>query len=175
MNRERFEELRRKFADIPPHESVDAVAEEAIAGAESLLVEVERLRAEVSWLSWEVCLQCGVSNEHLRECMSAPNHKPVVNANMGQSFREQLALQAEVEALRARAVPAVVWPEDQRLPAKIGRFELFVTRVNDANCWDWYVYPGEDIEEMEGGDAGSLEDARRDCEAAFLRLVGVRE
>lgn len=83
------------------------------------------------------------------------------------------ALEAELAALRTRAVPAIVWPDDPREPAKAGCFELLVARIcNEDRDWHWYVYPGEDLEEIEGGEADSLEDARRDCEAAFLRLVG---
>ena len=79
----------------------------------------------------------------------------------------------ENAALRARAVPEVVWPEDPKGSANVGVFELEAVRICNADHdWRWYIYPGEETEEIGCGDADSLEDARRDCVAAFLRLIG---
>ena len=85
------------------------------------------------------------------------------------------ALEAENVALRLRVVPAIVWPDDPREPAKFGVFELFASRIcNAEQDWSWDIHPGDDAAEMTSGYADTLEDARRDCEAAFLRLVGCK-
>jgi hypothetical protein len=46
MDEARLKELKRQFAETAPYEPVDAIADEALSGVESLLAEVRRLEAE---------------------------------------------------------------------------------------------------------------------------------
>ena len=88
-------------------------------------------------------------------------------------------LEAENVALRARAVPEVVWqdlaPElggCAESIAKSGEFALVVYRWGDERAYSIRV----DETRIRGSmpKAVSLADCKSACKAAFLRLVGVK-
>lgn len=139
-------------------------------GTLKLIAEIRRLEAERDWLVEEVCQQTGVTLDHLRECMEAPNHKPVVNVKMGEKWRDIFALQAENAALRARAVPEVVWSDPTDItPARAKFGKLLLIAWEDG---EWRILFGE--EQLVEGDTADLETAKSACVASFLRLVGVQ-
>lgn len=80
------------------------------------------------------------------------------------------ALEAENAALRARAVPEVVWPEG-RVYVDVG--ELRLVARPDGEWWV-EITTENDTEEMVSGHETSLELAQSACRSAFLRLVGVK-
>lgn len=79
-------------------------------------------------------------------------------------------LEAENAALRARAVPEVVWPEG-RIYVDMG--ELRLVARPDGEWWV-EITTENDTEEVVSGHEASLELAQSACRGAFLRLVGVR-
>ena len=83
------------------------------------------------------------------------------------------ALEAENAALRARAVPALEWDNDE---AQAGLFECSISPLTDGD-FDWFiVWPGEEAGtiNLEEGTEPTREEAEDACEAAFLRLVGCK-
>lgn len=116
--------------------------------------------------------------DHIRRLQADLANLETVFAETAQELgckQDNEAILEAIAALRLRAVPAIVWPDDPRGPAKFGVFELFTSRIcNAEQDWSWDIHPGDDAAEMTSGYADTLEDARRDCEAAFLRLVGCK-
>ena len=79
---------------------------------------------------------------------------------------EAARLQAELTALRTRAVPAIVWFGND---AESGRFTLQVYRYRSG--WTFRICRGPVF--IEGGAVFETDDvAKGECETAFLRLVG---
>ena len=79
-------------------------------------------------------------------------------------------LQADNAALRARAVPDVMWPEG-RIYVDMG--ELRLVARPDGEWWV-EITTENDTEEVVSGHEASLELAQSACRGAFLRLVGVK-
>ena len=91
-----------------------------------------------------------------------------------EGIRELLArvetLEAENAALRARAVPEVVW---DGMLAEVGGFILEVR--GGFVGWSWAIWRNGTIVSNGGGMTGGTEgQAKAHCESAFLRLVGVK-
>ena len=78
-------------------------------------------------------------------------------------------LEAENAALRARAVPEVVW--DGMLAVAGG----FILEVRGGFVgWSWATWRNGAVVSNGGMTGGTEEQAKAHCEAAFLRLVGVQ-
>lgn len=114
-----------------------------------------------------------MTEEELNAIGAAPSHVGVLKL-----IAEVRRLEAENAALRARAVPAVVWPEDPRESARVGDLELEVCQILNQppeSSFHWAVRiwdAGEYADGLLVGAAPSLDLARSACEAAFLRLIG---
>ena len=80
------------------------------------------------------------------------------------------ALQAENAALRARAVPEVVWSDPTDItPARAKFGKLLLIAWEDG---EWRILFGE--EQLVEGDTADLETAKVACVADVLRLVGAQ-
>ena len=96
----------------------------------------------------------------------------VLPGDVGRLVAEVRRLQAENAALRARAVPAVVWGEP-------GEFDPAVATPGDFRllAWDdgtWRIVLGGHKIEKGMAEVQTLDAAKSGCEAAFLRLVGCK-
>jgi hypothetical protein len=100
-----------------------------------------------------------------------------INLRAIELAAENRALKAENAALRARAVPAIVW---NRFPmasrAQVGAFRLTVEWLYQGNStmrWRWWIDMG-DTRVANGSELGyaTCEEAEGEAGAAFLRLVG---
>lgn len=118
--------------------------------------EIQRLQAIIDNAS---ACSCDPDVGHVCE-----NHYPEWAA------RKIEQLEAENVALRARAVPEVVWPEG-RIYVDMG--ELRLVARPDGEWWV-EITTENDTEEVVSGHEASLELAQSACKAAFLRFVGVQ-
>jgi hypothetical protein len=84
-----------------------------------------------------------------------------INLRAIELAAENRALKAENAALRARAVPAIVWEGEI---ARAGSFGL----TSNGEIWFVCVKVGEQVIVLLKGKTGG----KPACEAAFLRLVG---
>ena len=115
--------------------------------------------------------------QEIRECLTWQEGQPEIPVSAAASLG--LALLAEVDrlraenvALRARAVPKVEWRRKAgESAAKVGGCTLEVCRGHGD--YGWYVHTGNSVPVM--GRAHNRADGEAKAEAAFLRLVGVRE
>jgi len=163
---------------------IPGLTETARAGL-SLLAEVRRLNGEVKRLEAGILptdfedtdpgkngCRCDPDVDYY--CDEHAFQREVLRANAAE--RECSRLQAELTALRARAVPAIEWhksPTKRDIHnANVGRLLLTAWRGLDGG-YGWCIAHGHGFEDnIADGDADSIDDAKSKCEAAFLRLVG---
>ena len=78
-------------------------------------------------------------------------------------------MSAELAALQ-RAVPAIAW--DAGRHAESGAFRLHIWEA--AGFYSWEIYIKQIRVAQSSRNLRSLETAKSQCEAAFLRLVGCK-
>ena len=94
----------------------------------------------------------------------------LLKARGGGELRAKLdSLEAEIAALRARAVPEIVWNENT---SKVGAFTLDVPQAPGG--WVWRIWWHGALVSSVGMTGGTMDQAKANCEAAFLRMVGCK-